>query len=84
MTPLPEPVLSQKYHHDPRYDIAYFTADQMRAYGAAEYKRAIEDAAVLCDAQAQGWKKNPFVAGCGGYIAAANCASYIRKLGETS
>ena len=44
-TPLPEPVLSQKYHHDPRYDIAYYTADQLKSYGAAEYKRALDDAA---------------------------------------
>ena len=26
-----------------------FTEDQMKAYGAAEYARAIEDAAVLCE-----------------------------------
>ena len=66
-TPLPEPVLSQKYHHDPRYDIAYFTADQLRAYGAAEYKRGIEDAANCYspDDSATDWMDK------------------IRKLGET-
>lgn len=45
MTPLPEP------EHNDHVDVRFkrhncFTADQMRAYGAAEYKRALSEANV--------------------------------------
>lgn len=48
MTPLPEPTLIGMEEvnfneFEPRYG---YTADQMRAYGAAEYKRALSEANV--------------------------------------
>ena len=94
MTPLPEPVSGRckscnqtglSHCSDPVHCGGmefHYTEDQMRAYGAAEYKRAIEAAAALCDGQAHEWKENPFVTSCGGYVAASNCAFNIRKLGE--
>lgn len=77
-TPLPEPVVID-VHIPSGYKIRGFTKDQLleyaKAYGAAEYRRAIEDAANVChdmhyssDEQAMGQ---------------AQCAHAISKLGAT-
>ena len=65
MTELPEPtgivigeergysdwghVVDWKYNHHMPKGTTFYTADQMHAYGRAEYNRAIEDAAKVCD-----------------------------------
>ena len=71
-TPLPEPVVLD-VHIPSGYKIRGFTKDQLleyaKAYGAAEYARAIEDAA---NVSLEFDTCNP------GYMAAA-----IRALGET-
>ena len=71
-TPLPEP------EHDDHVDVRFkrhncYTADQLRDYGAAEYKRGIEDAAKFAEAY--------LVRQYGGTY---GIAAEIRKLGETS
>jgi len=43
-TQLPDPSFKFAAHHDPRLDTKYYTEAQLKAYGAAEYKRGIEDA----------------------------------------
>ena len=43
-TPLPGPSFKFAGHHDPRLDTKYYAEAQLKAYGAAEYKRAISDA----------------------------------------
>ena len=46
-TPLPEPQI--EYWSGHREPFVFYDADQMREYGAAEYARAIEDAAKLLE-----------------------------------
>ena len=74
-TPLPEPEI--KLHgKDSKgklsaHSMELFTSDQMRAYGAAEYARAIEDAAAVAASLYTGLNGK-------GYTEAQ-----IRKLGAT-
>ena len=77
MTPLPEPV--DAYRSSGNYFEAY-TERQMKAYGAAEYRRAIEDAAAEFDRRAtlpDGTKLE-------GFYEPDEPAEIIRKLGEKS
>ena len=46
MTPLPEPAMPPAGIYD---NDGLFSKAQLKAYGAAEYARAIEDAARVCD-----------------------------------
>ena len=69
-TPLPEP------EHDDHVDVRFkrhncYTADQLRDYGAAEYKRGIEDAAKVCASWGDGSR-------------CLKLAGAIRKLGAES
>lgn len=48
MTPLPEPELGYEDQSIGGVWIEGYTADQLRAYGAAEYKRGIEFAVSRC------------------------------------
>jgi len=51
MTELPKPAV-YAYNVETRCNnLSAFSADQLRDYGRAEYLRAIEDAAKVCDAQ---------------------------------
>lgn len=57
-----------------------YTEDQLKAYGEACYRKAIEDAAQVCESQSVGWSVNPRIDGCGGAIAANNCGVFIQEL----
>ena len=69
MTTLPEPTFLR-----PVYRV--FTADQMSEYGAAEYARAIEDAANVCHAMVYESDDEA--------LRQDQCAWNIRKLGAAS
>lgn len=76
ITPLPEP------EHDDHVDVRFkrhtcYTEAQLRAYGAAEYKRGIGDAAQTCTAIAT--SPSNCVLGV-----AVECATAIRKLGAAA
>jgi len=79
--PLPEPP------SHPAWDYAGAT-EVVSVHDAKAYARECARLAVLaqgeryaklCDAMAEGWKRNPKTDGCGGYIAASNCALEIRR-----
>jgi len=71
-TPLPEPAVLNT-HIPTGIKIYGYTEAQMHEYGAAEYKRAIEDAAQVCD----GLQDVPATE-------ARHCAQDIRLLGAAS
>ena len=64
MTELPEPCIVDKH-----YRRLYYTADQMRDYGRAEYLRGIEDAALEVEKGSSDFDKHDH-------------AQYIRALGS--
>ena len=66
MTPLPEPDKLRVWGSPTRY----YTDEQMKAYGAAEYARAIEDATRACIDLPLG-------------SARLDCAEAVQKLGAT-
>ena len=78
MTPLPEPVVID-VHIPSGYKIRGFTKAQLleyaKAYGAAEYARAIEDAANVCHAMVYESDDEA--------LRQDQCAWNIRKLGAT-
>jgi hypothetical protein len=83
VTPIPKPAHYEFVANgfiDHIFD--WYSLAQLKAYGAAEYQRAIEDAAKLCDAQAMGWIASPSALPDAGFIAANNCGAFIRVLGS--
>ena len=83
ITPLPEPVVLD-VHIPSGYKIRGFTKDQLleyaKAYGEAEYKRGLADAAAVADHHAQDFSSARMKEE---WEVSVAIAELIRKLGET-